>query len=391
MKALVITEYAHPSKIQLTRDAPEPVPTPGSDELLIDVHSAGLNFFDILQSQGKYQTQPPRPFVLGAEFAGTVATAPPGSPYKPGDRVFGCCQGAFGERVVAKPVDVLPLPDTLSFDQGAGLFVTYPTSYEALVGRGKLRAGEWLLVLAAAGGVGIAAIQIGKGAKRSTPLQCPSNMLMLALGGFRAVLGARVIACASPSKLDVARTVGGADFVVDYTKDGWQKEVLKITGGRGVDLVYDPVGRIKDALKCTIWGGRALVVGFAGGEIEKLPLNLVLLKNVSIIGIFWGSYRKNNPEHVSETWRTLLELLASGRLKPVVYSGKYTLETLTQGLQDLENRKTWGKAVVRVREPAVKGKLTSQARSSKHPGRRENVFKNTKPQTVSTNLVTSSR
>ncbi|KAH9033211.1 alcohol dehydrogenase [Lactarius deliciosus] len=333
MKALVITEYAHPSKIQLTRDAPEPVPTPGSDELLIDVHSAGLNFFDILQSQGKYQTQPPRPFVLGAEFAGTVATAPPGGPYKPGDRVFGCCQGAFGERVVAKPVDVLPLPDTLSFDQGAGLFVTYPTSYEALVGRGKLRAGEWLLVLAAAGGVGIAAIQVGK------------------------VLGARVIACASPSKLNVARTVGGADFVVDYTKDGWQKEVLKITGGRGVDLVYDPVGRIKDALKCTVWGGRALVVGFAGGEIEKLPLNLVLLKNVSIIGIFWGSYRKNNPEHVGETWRELLELLASGRLKPVVYIGEYTLETLTQGLQDLENRKTWGKAVVRVREPAVKGKL----------------------------------
>ncbi|KAH9055015.1 alcohol dehydrogenase [Lactarius vividus] len=333
MKALVITEYAHPSKIQLTRDVPEPVPTPGSDELLIDVHSAGLNFFDILQSQGKYQTQPPRPFVLGAEFAGTVATAPPGSPYKPGDRVFGCCQGAYGERVVAKPVDVLPLPDTLSFDQGAGLFITYPTSYEALVGRGKLRAGEWLLVLAAAGGVGIAAIQIGK------------------------VLGARVIACASPSKLNVARTVGGADFVVDYTKDGWQKEVLKITGGRGVDLVYDPVGRIKDALKCTVWGGRALVVGFAGGEIEKLPLNLVLLKNVSIIGIFWGSYRKNNPERVGETWRELLDLLSSGRLKPVVYSGEYTLETLTQGLHDLENRKTWGKAVVRVREPAVKGKL----------------------------------
>lgn len=333
MKALVITEYAHPSKIQLTRDAPEPVPTPGSDELLIDVHSTGLNFFDILQSQGKYQTQPPRPFVLGAEFAGTVAAAPPGSPYKPGDRVFGSSQGTFGERVVAKPINVLPLPDALSFDQGAGLFITYPTSYEALVGRGKLRAGEWLLVLAAAGGVGMAAIQIGK------------------------VLGARVIACASPSKLDVARTIGGADFVVDYTKDGWQKEVLKITSGRGADLVYDPVGRIRDALKCTVWGGRALVVGFAGGQIEKLPLNLVLLKNVSIIGIFWGSYQKNNPKRVGETWTELLELLASGRLKPVVYSGSYTLETLTQGLQDLEDRRTWGKAVVRVREPAVKGKL----------------------------------
>jgi len=333
MKALVITEYAHPSKIQLTRDAPEPIPTPGSDELLINVHSAGLNFFDILQAQGKYQTQPPRPFVLGAEFAGIVAAAPPESTYGPGDRVFGYCQGAYGERVVVKPAQVLPLPDNLSFDQGAGLYITYPTSYEALVGRGKLRAGEWLLVLAAAGGVGMAAIQIGK------------------------LLGAQVIACASPSKHDVARTVGGADFVVDYTKDGWQKEVLKITDGRGVDLVYDPVGRIRDALKCTAWGGRAIVVGFAGGEIEKLPLNLVLLKNVSIIGIFWGSYSKNNPQRALETWAELLELFGSGRLKPVVYSGKYTLETLTQGLQDLENRKTWGKAVVRVREPAVKGKL----------------------------------
>ncbi|KAH9023915.1 NAD-P-binding protein [Lactarius pseudohatsudake] len=347
MKALVITEYAHPSKIQLTRDAPEPVPTPGSDELLIDVHSAGLNFFDILQSQGKYQTQPPRPFVLGAEFAGTVATAPPGSPYKPGDRVFGCGQGAFGERVVAKPVDVLPLPDTLSFDQGAGVSCLCPVSHARPAGCLRHRVARH----------GIRTQQLSSdralrnvsdelrgtgGAWEIAGRTCPSNMLMLALGGFRAVLGARV---------------GGADFIVDYTKDGWQKEVLKITGGRGVDLVYDPVGRIKDALKCTIWGGRALVVGFAGGEIEKLPLNLVLLKNVSIIGIFWGSYRKNNPEHVSETWRELLELLASGRLKPVVYSVEYTLETLTQGLQDLENRKTWGKAVVRVREPAIKGKL----------------------------------
>lgn len=178
MKALVISEYAHPSQIPLTRDAPVPVPTPDSDELLINVHSAGLNFFDasytyspsfcfhdasshmkILQAQGKYQTQPPRPFVLGTEFAGTVAVAPLRSPYKPGDRVFGYTQGAYGEQVMAKPVHVLPLPDALSFDQGAGascrwtashihpnicpvgLFATYPTSYEALVGRGKLKAG----------------------------------------------------------------------------------------------------------------------------------------------------------------------------------------------------------------------------------------------------------
>ncbi|KAF8501790.1 NAD-P-binding protein [Russula emetica] len=333
MRAFVVSEYAHPSKIQLTHNAPEPVWKPSSDDILIDVHSAGLNFFDILQSQGKYQDQPPRPFVLGAEFAGTVAAAPQGSPYEPGDRVFGVAQGAFGEQIVAKPHQVQPLPDALSFDQGAALSITYTTSYEALVGRAKLQAGEWLLVLAAAGGVGMAAVQIGK------------------------ALGAHVIACASPSKLDVARTMGGADFVVDYTQGSWQKEVLKITGGRGVDVVYDPVGRIKDALKCVVWGARALVIGFAGGEIEKLPLNLVLLKNVSVIGTYWGSYRKYKPTRVSNVWTELLALFASGRLKPVVYNGHYTLSTLSQGLQDLEDRKTWGKVVVRVRESSARGKL----------------------------------
>jgi len=170
-------------------------------------------------------------------------------------------------------------------------------------------------------------------------------------------LGAHVIACASPSKLDVARTTGGADFVVDYTQGGWQKEVLKITGGRGVDVVYDPVGRIKDALKCVVWGGRALVIGFAGGDIEKLPLNLVLLKNVSVIGTYWGSYQKYKPTRVNEVWTELLALFASGRLKPAVYNGHYTLGTLSQGLQDLEDRKTWGKVVVRVRESSARGRL----------------------------------
>ncbi|KAI0293889.1 NAD-P-binding protein [Multifurca ochricompacta] len=294
MKAFVIQEYAHHSKIPLTVDAPDPVLQNDTENLLIDVYSAGLNFFDILQAQGKYQTQPPRPFTLGTEFAGTVAVAPAGSPFKRGDRVFGSAQGSLGERVIAKPELVLPLPDTLSFDQGAGLYVTYPTSYEALVGRAKLQPGEWVLILAAAGGVGIAAIQIAK------------------------ALGARVIAAASPNKLEVARIAGGADVVVDYTKDSWQKYVMHITGGRGVDVVYDPVGRIKDALKCIAWGGRALVVGFAGGAIEQLPLNLVLLKNVSVVGIFWGSYTSKSPRRFAEVWQELLAMLASGKLKPVL-------------------------------------------------------------------------
>ncbi|KAI0050495.1 NAD-P-binding protein [Auriscalpium vulgare] len=335
MKAFVVREYSHHSKIPVTADHPEPKPA-GSDDVLVDVHSAGLNFFDILSTQGKYQMKPPFPFVLGSEFAGTIARdapLPPGCPFQPGQRVFGSALGAYGERVVASVKNIHPLPDSLTFDEGAGLYVTWPTSYEALVGRAQLKAGEWLLVTAAAGGVGIAAVQIGK------------------------ALGAKVIAACSPSKLDIPAKYGGADHVVDYTKPNWQQEVLKLTGGRGVDVVYDPVGKIKETIKCIVWGGRALVVGFAGGEIEKLPLNLVLLKNISVIGIFWGSYLQHYPERTVSVWEELIALLSSGRVKPVVYTETYTLDTLVRGLDDLEKRKTWGKAIVRIREPKEKAKL----------------------------------
>ncbi|ETW84421.1 quinone oxidoreductase 12 [Heterobasidion irregulare TC 32-1] len=328
MKAFVVREYAHPSDIKLTLDAPNPTVT-GKDTVLVDVYSAGLNFFDILQAQGKYQNKPPFPFVLGSEFSGIIARdspIPSGSPFKPGDRVFGSAQGALGECVAASWKNLLPLPDSLTFDQGAGLFVTWPTSYEALVGRAQLKPGEWVLVTAAAGGVGIAAVQLAK------------------------ALGAKVIAAASPAKLSVTRDYGGADFAIDYTKKGWQQEVMKITGGHGVDVVYDPVGMIRDSLKCIAWSGRALIIGFAGGEIEKIPMNLALLKNVSLIGVHWGSYITKDPNHVPEVWNALLGLLAQRRVLPVIYSQTYTLDTVVQGLDDLEKRKTWGKAIVRVRE-----------------------------------------
>ncbi|KAI0319128.1 alcohol dehydrogenase [Amylostereum chailletii] len=330
MKAFVVKEYAHPSTIPLLHDFPEP--KAGAGTVLVDVHSAGLNFFDILQAQGKYQNKPPFPFVLGSEFAGTIArdaVVPPGSPFAPGDRVFGSAQGTLGERVVANLANVLPLPDTLSFDQGAGLYVTWPTSYEALVGRAKLKPGEWVLVLAAAGGVGVCAVQLAK------------------------ALGAKVIGASSPAKMSVVKEQGGADFVIDYTREGWQKEVLSITGGKGVDIVYDPVGKIRDSLKCIAWSGRALVVGFAGGEIEKLPLNLVLLKNISIIGVHWGSYTVKDPQQIKSVWKDLLQLLSEKRVSPVIYSQTYTLDSVVQGLEDLEKRKTWGKAIVRVRDTAT--------------------------------------
>ncbi|TFL04516.1 alcohol dehydrogenase [Pterulicium gracile] len=331
MKAYIVNELTHPSKLTIQT---VPSPQAGSGEVLVDVHSAALNFFDILQSLGKYQNQPPLPFILGSEFAGRISQdspIPEGCPFKKGDRVFGAAQGAFAEVVKAKWQSLLPLPDHLSYEQGAGLFVTWPTSYEALVGRAELKAGEWVLVTAAAGGVGIAAVQLAK------------------------ALGAKVIAAAgSQAKLDVCKKYGGADHVVDYTKKDWQKEVLKITGGKGVDVVYDPVGKIQESLKCIAWKGRALVVGFAAGNIEKLPLNLVLLKNISIVGIHWGAYTVKEAEHIPVVWKDLLELLSSGKATPVVYDTVYPLEKLVDGLRALEKRETWGKVTVSVRAPSTK-------------------------------------
>jgi len=327
MRAFVVKEDAHPSKITLSTNAPEP--TPGPDQVLVDIYSAGLNFFDILQAQGKYQVQPPHPFTLGTEFAGKIARnspIPKGCPYKPGDRVFGATQGSYADQVAINWDTLIPLPKNTSFDEGAGLYITWPTSFEALVGRAELKAGEWLLVTAAAGGVGIVAVQIAK------------------------ALGAKVIAAGgSQEKLDISKRCG-ADYTVDYTKPGWQKEVLKITGGKGVDVIFDPVGIITDTLKCIAWKGRALVIGFAAGKIEKVPMNLVLLKNVSIVGMHWGAYKVKEPEHIITVWRDILELFKSGRVNPVVYSQVYPLEKLSDGLDAIAKRKTWGKAIVRIKD-----------------------------------------
>ncbi|KAJ8587453.1 NAD(P)-binding protein [Rhizopogon salebrosus TDB-379] len=338
MRAYVVNEWVHPSQLKLVNDAPEPIAT-GLDEILVDVYSSALNFFDILQAQGKYQVKPQFPFTLGAEFAGKVARGSPipkGCPYKSGDRIFGSAQGCFADRVTIKWQAVNPLPDNLTFDQGAGLYITWPTSYEALVGRAELKPGEWVLVNAAAGGVGIAAVQLAK------------------------ALGATVIAAAgSQSKLDICKKYGGADYTVNYTVKDWQKEVLRMTSGRGVDIVYDPVGQIAESLKCIAFKGRALVIGFAAGQIEKLPLNLVLLKNITVMGLHWGLYTHKQPSRIPVVWKELLELLASGRVKPVIYDRIFSLNEVTIGLDALEKRETWGKVIVRIKdeEQSVVAKL----------------------------------
>lgn len=323
-----MTKLVHPSQLKLVDDAPEPEAT--EDEIIVDVYSSALNFFDILQAQGKYQIKPPFPFTLGAEFAGKVAKGSPipkGCPYKSGDRIFGSTQGCFADKVAVKWQATNRLPDNLTFDQGAGLYITWPTSYEALVGRAELKPGESVLVNAAAGGVGIAAVQLAK------------------------ALGATVIAAAgSQAKLDICKTYGGADYTVNYTAQDWQKEVLRITSGRGVDVVYDPVGRIAESLKCIAFKGRALVIGFAAGQIEKLPLNIVLLKNISVMGLHWGLYTHKESSRIPVVWEELLGLFASGRIKPIIYDKIFSLDEVTVGLDALERRQTWGKAIVRVKD-----------------------------------------
>ncbi|KAK4685609.1 NADPH:quinone reductase, partial [Tremellales sp. Uapishka_1] len=333
MKAFQVLNHAHPSQISVSQDVPTPIPAP--DQVLVDVYAAGLNFFDILQAQGKYQTQPPLPFVLGAEFAGRISAhspIPKGCRWRPGDRVFGYAQGSFAEVVAVGWKGLLGMPAVLGFEEAAGVSLTYTTSYEGLVGRGAAKKGDWVLVHAGAGGVGLAACQIAK------------------------VLGCKVIATASTEeKRRVCRDRGGVDEVVDYTQADWQKEVMRITGGKGVDVVFDPVGMIVPSLKCIAWNGRLVVVGFAGGTIEKIPANLLLLKNVSATGLFWGATATKDPPRVAKVVKEVLGLIASGKLVPQVYDPVYVgLEEVPKGLQELEGRKTWGKAVVRIREDRAK-------------------------------------
>ncbi|KAF8952157.1 hypothetical protein BGZ52_007741 [Haplosporangium bisporale] len=325
MKAILI-EKALTSVDQMTvHTVPDPVLKKG--EILVDVKAAGLNFFDILQVQEKYQIKPPYPYIPGAEFAGIITGLHPEtkSAFKVGDRVFGSTQGCYAEKICCNPKSLLPIPANLSFEQAAGLFITYPTSYVALAVRAQLKAGEWCLVHAAAGGVGIVAVQIAR------------------------ALGAKVIATAgSPEKLQIA-LANGADHAVNYRDKDWAAQVLKITGGKGADVIYDPVGLINDSLRCAAWCARVLVVGFAAGTIEKIPANRILLKNISVVGVHWGAYAKYDPVTMERVWTELLQLFAEGKLVPVVYEKVYQgLDAVKTGLNDLSSRKTYGKAVVSI-------------------------------------------
>jgi NADPH2:quinone reductase len=322
MRAVVVDRWMEPAELTV-REVPDPAIGPGM--LRVAVRAAGCNFFDILMVKGQYQMRPPFPFVPGAELAGVVSEVGPDvDDFAPGDRVMASAGlGGFAEQAVVPAGAAYRLPEGMSFEAGAAFPIVYPTSYAALVFRAPVKAGDWLLVHAAAGGVGIAAVQIGK------------------------ALGARVIGTAGGTdKLDVVRRVG-ADVAIDYRDGDWVERVKEATAGHGADVIYDSVGGdVTDAsLKCIAWNGKLLVIGFASGRIPEVKLNRVLLKNISLVGLHWGAHAMHEPARIDETFRALFGLYAQGAVEPVIYR-RYPLEQLPAALEALGSRRSYGKVVV---------------------------------------------
>jgi NADPH2:quinone reductase len=322
MKAVVCKQFGPPESL-VVEDLPSPRPGPG--EVVVSMKAASVNFPDVLIIQNKYQFKPPLPFSPGSELAGVVKEAGAGvAGFKPGDRVIAfTTYGAFAEEVKTEAARLLPLPEGMDFTTGAAFLLTYGTSDHALRDRAALRAGETLLVLGAAGGVGLAAIEIGK------------------------ALGARVIACASSAdKLAVCRE-HGADEGIDYAKEDLRERIKALTDGKGVDVVYDAVGGpyTEPAFRSLAWRGRLLVVGFAAGEIPKLPLNLALLKGASVIGVFWGDFVRREPKEFERSLRQLGEWYRQGKLRPHV-SQTFPLEKAVEALKLMAARQVKGKVVL---------------------------------------------
>lgn len=322
MKAVICKAWGMPDTLVVEQQADL---APGPSQVLVEVKAAGVNFPDVLIIQGKYQYKPELPFTPGSELSGVVAAVGEGvSQCQVGDKVIAfAAQGAFATQALVPAAAVMPMPPGMDFATAAAITLTYGTSHHAVVDRAALKAGETMLVLGAAGGVGLAAIEIGK------------------------ALGARVIAAASTDeKLEVCRA-HGADVLVNYSADGWRDAVKAATGGKGPDVIYDPVGGIyaEPAFRTIAWRGRYLVVGFANGEIPKLPLNLALLKGASLVGVFWGEFAKREPKANLMAMRQLMGWLAEGKIRPLI-SGRYKLEDTARALEDMAARKVTGKVVI---------------------------------------------
>ena len=323
MKAVLCTRFGGPDDLEL---ADLPAPEPGGGEVTVAVKAAALNFFDTLIIAGKYQTKPAFPFSPAAEFAGVVDRVGAGvTAFKPGDRVAASMgYGAARECVVIAANRLARVPDNVDFDRAAGLLITYGTTLHALKDRAKLKAGETLAVLGASGGVGLAAVELGK------------------------QMGARVIACASSEhKLALARQ-HGADAVINYAAEDLREALRRATDGKGPDVIYDPVGGpySEPALRAIGWEGRFLVVGFAAGDIPKLPLNLVLLKNCDVRGVFWGAWSEREPEAHRANIAQLLTWCADGKLAVHIHK-IFPLAQTAQALKAIAGRSVMGKVILR--------------------------------------------
>lgn len=319
MRAVQVVRLEGPAGVDVV-DVPEP--SPGPDQVLVEVHALGVSFPDLLQSKGQYQIKPDLPFQLGVDFAGVVRAAPDGSGFAAGDRVA-CClpYGGGADLVAISPASVFPLPDQVSFEQGAALPMNYLTAQFALATRGQLRKGETVLVHGAAGGVGTATLQVAKG------------------------YGARTIAVVSTQeKVETAHTAGADEVVL---VDGFLPAVKELTDGVGVDVVVDVVGGdlMTDSLRSLAPLGRLLVVGFTAGAIPEVKVNRLLLNNIDVRGVGWGAFAMVRPGFMREQWDALVPMMSSGVLAPPI-GRTYPLEGMRDALADMDARRTLGKSVV---------------------------------------------
>lgn len=326
MRAVVLRSYGPPPQLNVEEVA-SPQLQPG--QVRIRVHAVGFGFPDALMVAGKYQVKPEVPFTPGNEVAGVVTEVGPNvTGVEVGARVLVVAgQGGLAEECVANAASLIPLPDSMTMAAAAGFLVNYGTTYHALVQRAKLQPGESLLVLGAAGGVGLTAVEIGK------------------------ALGARVLAAASTDEKLALAKEHGADAVFNYTTENIKAKVMEFTGDRGIDVAYDPVGAdyAEQVVRSMGWNGRYLVIGFAGGKIPAIPLNLPLLKGCSLVGVFWGAHTRREPQVHAQNLRDLFTLFKEGKIKPHI-TELQGLERFTDALEILNGRKATGKVVIRVAE-----------------------------------------
>lgn len=325
MKAVLCKSFGEPENLVMEE---VPSPTPGPGEVLVDVHASSVNFPDVLMVAGKYQSQPPFPFSPGGELSGVVAAVGQGCErFKPGDRVFGGTgHGGFAEQVALPESRLRAMPERMSFAEAAAISTTYGTSYYALKQRAALQPGETLLVLGAGGGVGLAAVELG------------------------ACMGARVIAAASTREKLAAAEAAGAQDLIDYSDGQLKDKVKALTDGRGADVIYDPVGGalFDQCMRSINWYGRVLVIGFAAGDIPKVPINLILLKSCQVIGVFYGAWSAKCPEENDRNFEEMLALFAAGKIKPMI-GRRFAFADHAKALRCLSERQAIGKVVVEIR------------------------------------------